>query len=216
MFIESKHFIAGFTASQAGLEKAANPLLMDAQPFAMWNLGHDYGELIKHEVSLNAEPLQEVEKSAVKQGEVAYAKGLKLIDNPYGFGDPFGTVEEQATHEARRDWISGWHNARAKAEQPTPSQDPDHKPTQTTALEFQRFGRAYRDIKPRMVPIIDQNGKQVGSGTIDIMQVDAYVDDRGTAWLPPTAWAYYAVCLALRRAEVALSSSANKSDPDRA
>lgn len=49
------------------------------------------------------------------------------------------------------------------------------------------------------MPLIDQRGKRIGVARrtpAELMRVDAFVDERGTAWMPPTAWAYFAVCKA--------------------
>lgn len=53
-----------------------------------------------------------------------------------------------------------------------------------------------------LLPILDQDGKLVGHANKRLGEfelVEAFVDDNGTAWLPPTAWAYYAVCTARDR-----------------
>jgi len=49
------------------------------------------------------------------------------------------------------------------------------------------------------VPIIDQHREEIGIAhrkPADLERVDAFMDDNGTAWTPPTAWAYFAACQA--------------------
>ncbi|HYH16130.1 MAG TPA: hypothetical protein VD794_12965 [Flavisolibacter sp.] len=41
--------------------------------------------------------------------------------------------------------------------------------------------------------IVDQNHKPIGRALGFRNYMEAWVDDNGTAWLPPTAWAYYAL-----------------------
>lgn len=50
------------------------------------------------------------------------------------------------------------------------------------------------------IPIVDQDNKVIGHHDT-ITSVQAFVDDQGTTWLPPTAWAYYAACKALGAAK---------------
>lgn len=48
-------------------------------------------------------------------------------------------------------------------------------------------------------PIIDQDGNRVGIAhrlPEELCYVEAYVDDHGTVWTPPTAYAYAMVCKA--------------------
>lgn len=70
-------------------------------------------------------------------------------------------------------------------------------------------------------PIVDQDGKTVGTtdraATGELYRVNAYVDESGTAWTPPTAWAYRQVCLSnatnrerAEKAEAALSAYADE------
>ena len=60
--------------------------------------------------------------------------------------------------------------------------------------------REFADPDGRIAfPIVDQDGKQFGVARRtpeEMTRSEAYVDDRGTAWMPPTAWAYMAVCAA--------------------
>jgi len=49
--------------------------------------------------------------------------------------------------------------------------------------------------------IADQHGNHVGTANTsvrELLTVEAFVDESGTAWTPPTAHAYYAVCRALK------------------
>lgn len=46
-------------------------------------------------------------------------------------------------------------------------------------------------------PIVDQDGKQIGVARRtpeEMTTSEAFVDEVGTAWTQPTAWAYFAVC----------------------
>lgn len=55
-------------------------------------------------------------------------------------------------------------------------------------------GKAYVGL-----PIVDQDNKVVGWSRVDaesLFRVEAHVDDNGTTWTPPTAWAYMQVCKA--------------------
>jgi hypothetical protein len=230
MFIDNQYVQAGFSAALSGLPQTANPLLNKAQPFALWEVGHTLATLLNSEDKLNNEPLERVDKSPYDQGQVAFAKGLPIVDCPYGNGDPHGTPTEQATAAARHEWRQGWADMKLKSERVVVGLSPDPVPgvydaeqvnrcivtddskSDTDshvkdALEYaspglmhQILGRGYRDVKPRMVPLIDQYSKQVGSSRIVIDRVDAYIDELGTVWVPPTAWAYMAACKALRDA----------------
>jgi hypothetical protein len=54
------------------------------------------------------------------------------------------------------------------------------------------------------IALIDQDGKEVGYGFSayrDLLREDVFVDDAGTVWTRPTAWAYFAACRALRAAQ---------------
>lgn len=58
-------------------------------------------------------------------------------------------------------------------------------------------------------PILDQNGKHVGTAQksiADMFKVEAFVDDEGTNWTPPTSWAYYAACKALNAHKATLDA----------
>lgn len=53
-----------------------------------------------------------------------------------------------------------------------------------------------------VIPIVDQDGNRVGVShktPEELCRVDAYRDENGTVWTPPTAWAYYQVCRARDR-----------------
>lgn len=56
-------------------------------------------------------------------------------------------------------------------------------------------------------PIVDQDGNEVGRldrmALGELYRVHAYVDEAGTVWTPPTAWAYRQACLALSRERAA-------------
>lgn len=46
-------------------------------------------------------------------------------------------------------------------------------------------------------PMIDQNGQVVGTSRTplrDLLAVEVHVDEVGTCWTPPTAWAYAQAC----------------------
>lgn len=66
------------------------------------------------------------------------------------------------------------------------------------------------------LPLIDQNGKCVGMQRTSLashFQVEVHVDDNGTTWTPPTAWAYFAACRALeaeKQKVEALTASASR------
>jgi hypothetical protein len=48
--------------------------------------------------------------------------------------------------------------------------------------------------------IYNQDGKSVGvayASVQDLLRVEAFTDEDGNTWLPPTAWAYFAACRAL-------------------
>lgn len=47
------------------------------------------------------------------------------------------------------------------------------------------------------VPIIDQDGRNVGTASPPAMLIEAYTDDDGIVWTAPSAWAYFAACRAL-------------------
>lgn len=49
------------------------------------------------------------------------------------------------------------------------------------------------------IPIIDQHKNVVGTAYVspeDMAHDEAFVDDDGEIWVPPTAWAYFAACRA--------------------
>lgn len=49
-----------------------------------------------------------------------------------------------------------------------------------------------------LLPIIDQNGREVGMYRVlpeDHEVVEGFTDDKGNVWTPPTAEAYYRICL---------------------
>lgn len=57
---------------------------------------------------------------------------------------------------------------------------------------------AYRPLER---PIVDQEGKIVGSARNDLdlkLTIHGFRDETDTVWTPPTAYAYYAVCMAAR------------------
>lgn len=49
-----------------------------------------------------------------------------------------------------------------------------------------------------VLPIIDQDGREVGKYRVlpdDRTFIESFRDDTGNIWTPPSAWAYYRVCL---------------------
>jgi hypothetical protein len=53
------------------------------------------------------------------------------------------------------------------------------------------------------LPIVDQDGKNVGTANVevaDMFKVEAFMDEEGTVWTPPTALAYRAACKAPSKA----------------
>lgn len=52
-----------------------------------------------------------------------------------------------------------------------------------------------------VTPIVDQWGNEVGRdypAVTDLLKSEAYVDENGTVWTRPTAWAYAAACAAIK------------------
>jgi HAMP domain-containing protein len=73
--------------------------------------------------------------------------------------------------------------------------------------EVERLTRELSKATGRQrVSIVDQDGNEVGHthrSMAELLREDAWRDDNGTIWNPPTAWAYFAVCRA-RDAQQAL------------
>lgn len=209
-------FKAGYSARMSDLPLDANPFLFEAAPRAMWALGWNYGELKTNLEIYNAEPLERVDAKPYEQGQIAFKRGVEASDCPYGRGDAHGDADEQETFKARSLWLDGHWQAKCFAANHASPQPELYGEAKTInkkiigkgpydnffdAANYQRYGRGYRDNAPRMVPLIDQNGKQVGLSRLDITKVECHVDEAGTCWNPPTGWAYMAICLALRMAQ---------------
>lgn len=68
------------------------------------------------------------------------------------------------------------------------------------AAEIERLrAELSRATGRQRVSIIDQDGKEIGHAHRSMRELtteEAFVDERGTAWMPPTAWAYFAACRA--------------------
>lgn len=67
-------------------------------------------------------------------------------------------------------------------------------------------------------PIVDQNGSKIGDARIrvaDMINVEAYVDEAGTAWTPPTAWAYYSLCQAVMKKDARILELLAQGTPTR-
>jgi hypothetical protein len=63
-----------------------------------------------------------------------------------------------------------------------------------------------------VVPIVDQDGNRCGVShklPEELCYVEAFVDENGTVWTPPTAYAYAMVC----KARAALAALNNESKP---
>ncbi|CAB4131744.1 hypothetical protein UFOVP131_15 [uncultured Caudovirales phage] len=211
MFIDDKYVQAGFTAGCEGLPATANPLLFDAQPRRLWEAGHSLALLLSSDPLIDNDELERVSKEPEDQGVVAFRAGVKLEDNPYGFGDPHGTSEEVATNAAHTAWDKSWRLAQEQAGWQSPEPAPGvysegQAEPSLGPLHSQRFGRGFRDVKPRMVPLVNQLGEQVGVSRLEIDKVDCFTDSNGTCWTPPTAWAYMAACRALHMTQDRLTS----------
>jgi hypothetical protein len=60
------------------------------------------------------------------------------------------------------------------------------------------------------LPIMNQEGSRAGVARRtpeEILRVEAFRDERGTVWMPPTAWAYFSACRARDIAADALASA---------
>ncbi len=64
------------------------------------------------------------------------------------------------------------------------------------------------DFPQVMIPLIDQHGARVGHEKIafnDLHRHEVFVDENGTAWIRPTAWAYHQVCKARDAKQAAIA-----------
>jgi hypothetical protein len=76
-----------------------------------------------------------------------------------------------------------------------------HDSTQRITLTQWRLVSAIISADDGLVrDIVDQSGRIVGEARTplkDMLTVQAFVDEKGTVWAAPTAWAYFAACRAL-------------------
>jgi hypothetical protein len=102
-----------------------------------------------------------------------------------------------------------WALDEVKLEAPAPAMT---DPTERKAGELVERLREYADPDGRIpFQIVDQDGKRIGVARRtpdELLRSEAFVDDRGTAWMPPTAWAYFAACRA-RDAQAARIAALN-------
>lgn len=73
-----------------------------------------------------------------------------------------------------------------------------------TLAQWQLINVVLSGAETMPVPIVDQDGATVGTANVeiaDLFKVEAFKDDEGTVWTPPTAWAYRAACNAIHQRE---------------
>jgi len=115
-----------------------------------------------------------------------------------------GQIDEPEWHEAK--WCpgsGGWLPFETSTLKLKLKADSGYSCEATARLTLEQWVLIDRIIStPDAVPrgIVNQHGASVGVAydTVkDLLKVEAFTEDDGTAWAPPTAWAYFAACRAL-------------------
>jgi len=79
-----------------------------------------------------------------------------------------------------------------------------------SALEIERLRAENSRLTGRQcIPLVDQNGKEVGAEYLSFAELhrhEVHVDDKGTTWARPTAWAYMQACKALEASKATIRS----------